>query len=585
MRLKVVHGLLVLLILALVSFALAQATPSPLYALPSADTRLSASNSIAITSNARFVIAANMLNNTVSIVELGGQNQIRAELTVGRDPRTVAIVPDESQVLAVSRGDGTIAVISLVEQSVTMTYPIGILPYGVVIRDNNTAFVALQGTSEVVLFEISTGIILERIPTPPDPAGLALWGDFLYVSHLWSGELSLIYVPQMQVVRTVLAGQDTAISQAITIDPQRGFAYLPQTRLNAQSAISTFDTLVFPVVNVFDLRELSLERGARLTLDTGDRPVNMPFAAVLDGQRRWLYVANAGSNDVSVMDLVSGLSVAHIPVGSNPRGLLLSRDAGTLYIHNMIDGTLTTVNTNTFDVINEILISDLAISADVLIGATLFHTSEDSRLTEDHWVSCASCHFDGQSDGRVWRGYTGDDRNTPVLYHLSDRAPYTWTGRWNELADMEEKIRWLHAGSGLIETLMNPVDGENNSGVSPDLDTLSAYLLTLESPPAPLRDDPNLIERGAQIFGEQNCASCHSGAFGSDGGRYEVGTGAEIVTPPLVSLWQSAPYFHDGSALTLEDVFILPGEHQLIRSMEFSDIEALVAYLKTLPIR
>ncbi|MCU0497112.1 MAG: hypothetical protein MUF87_07160 [Anaerolineae bacterium] len=583
MRLNAVYVVFVLLILALVSLALAQATP--LYALPSADTRLVTSNSIAITSNARFAIAANMLNNTVSIVELGGQNQVRAELPVGRDPRTVALVPDESQVLAVSRGDGTIAVINMVEQVVTATYPIGILPYGVVIRDATSAFVALQGTSEVVLFEISTGQILQRIPTPPDPAGLALWGDFLYVSHLWNGELSLIYLPQMQVVRTVSAGNDVAISQAITIDPQRGFAYLPQTRLNAQSQATTFDTLVFPVVNVFDLREMSLEREARLTLDTGDRPVNMPFSAVLDGQRRWLYVANAGSNDVSVMDLVSGLSVAHIPVGTNPRGLLLSRDAGTLYIHNMIDGTLTTVNTNTFDVINEILISDLTISADVLIGATLFHTSEDARLTEDHWVSCASCHFDGQSDGRVWYGYTGEARNTPVLYHLSDRIPYTWTGRWNELADMEEKIRWLHAGSGLIETMMNPVDGDNNSGLSPDLDTLSAYLLTLESPPAPPVADPILIERGAQIFTEQNCASCHSGAFGTDGLRYDVGTGDEIVTPALLSLWQSAPYFHDGSAMTLEDVFILPGAHQLIRTIEFSEIEALAAYLKTLPSR
>lgn len=71
--------------------------------------------------------------------------------------------------------------------------------------------------------------------------------------------------------------------------------------------------------------------------------------------------------------------------------------------------------------------------------------------------------------------------------------------------------------------------------------------------------------------------------MGSDLQRYDVGTGGTFDTPSLRYLWISAPYFHDGSAATLEDVFTLPGAHQLALKVAPDDISALVAYLQTLP--
>jgi cytochrome c peroxidase len=45
----------------------------------------------------------------------------------------------------------------------------------------------------------------------------------------------------------------------------------------------------------------------------------------------------------------------------------------------------------------------------------------------------------------------------------------------------------------------------------------------------------------------------------------------------------SAPYFHDGAARTLRQVFELPGDHRLTGEIEPGEIDALVAYLLTLP--
>src|SRR5690606_17358220 len=142
---------------------------------------------------------------------------------------------------------------------------------------------------------------------------------------------------------SVRTGMDTALFQAMEPDVSRGVAYLPQTRLNAQNVALTYDTTAFPVVNVLDLRDLSVRRSDRISLDTADRPVNMPFAVALDRFNLRLYVANAGSDNVSVIDLTTGQARGHVPVGVNPRGILLNRDNTLLYVHNVLDGTVTTI--------------------------------------------------------------------------------------------------------------------------------------------------------------------------------------------------------------------------------------------------
>jgi large repetitive protein len=55
-------------------------------------------------------------------------------------------------------------------------------------------------------------------------------------------------------------------------------------------------------------------------------------------------------------------------------------------------------------------------------------------------------------------------------------------------------------------------------------------------------------------------------------------------TPTLLGIGDSAPYLHDGSAATLEDVFFLaPGMvGQAATQLSTTDLEALVTYLRSL---
>lgn len=562
----------------------AEPTPLPLYALPDSRSRPVISGSIALAKDNRTLVTANMLNNTASVV-LPLQGQILAEIPVGRDPRSVMLTADSTHALVTNRGDNSLSVIDLAGLQVVRTIPLGGLwPYAVVANDNETAYVSLTGSHEVVRVNVTNGQVLWRVSVPDAPAGLALWGDFLYITHFWSGQISLLYIPQQQVVYTASTGLDTSASQAIEIDPIRGLAYLPQSRSNADAAHLTFDSTVFSVVNIMDLHGLAIQRRDRIALDTADQPVNMPFATVLDPFRQWLFVANAGSNSVSVIDLNTGLARAHIMVGSNPRSLILNRDNSTLFVHNALDGSISIIETRGLKVTDTLIVSDLLTPVNVLLGAQLFHTATDPRMSADNRVSCANCHFDGMSDGRVWQDMPGGTRNTPLLFNLLETAPYNWEGTWDEPADVELKIRSLMAGTGLIDGAVNPALGAPHTGLSLDLGTLVDYLLTLEGPtinPTPL--DAAQRARGAEIFTERGCTECHVGSVGTNLQRYDVGTGGEFDTPSLRWLWLSAPYFHDGRAAALADVFALPGRHQLVGILPEEDIQALVTYLMGLP--
>jgi len=565
-------------------------TPLPLFALPDARShRDYYSGSIALAADNLTMVAANALSDSITIL-VPSQGRVIDEVGVGDDPRTVAITPDGTRAVVANRGDGTVSIVDIHAASVLATIPVGVWPYGVVAGSDTMAYVSVQGSGEIAEIDLNAALVTRRFPVADMPSGLALWGDFLYVTHFWTGEISLVYLPTGALVAHMGTGGTNSISQAIALDITRGIAYLPQTHINAENPALTYDGAAMPVVNLLDLRNLQVDRRARLAIDQIDRPVNMPFAVALDRFAQRLYVANAGSDSISVVDLTTGQLRAHVQVGTSPRGILLNRDNTLLFVHNVFDGTLMTIQTNTLRVDDVLPISAVTLPTDQLIGMRLFYSARDGRMSREEWLSCATCHFDGTSDGRIWQGWPGEPFNTPHLFGLADTTPYTWTDTWDELADVEIKIRGLMGGRGLIDaSTANPPQETPHTGLSVDLDALVAYLEGLQPPANPYRDrlDPALVERGEQVFAEQNCAECHTGDIFTNGQPAAVGTGDTedkiYDTPSLRWLWLSAPYFHDGRAPTLYDVFMLPGTHHLIGGVGMDDLDALVAYLLSLP--
>ena len=118
-----------------------------------------------------------------------------------------------------------------------------------------------------------------------------------------------------------------------------------------------------------------------------------------------------------------------------------------------------------------------------------------------------------------------------------------------------------------------------------ETDSLAAYLEALPSVRTPHRD-ASQVARGRTLFEAEGCAGCHFGASYTDQARHKLsGTLRQSDTPSLLGLAASAPYFHDGSAATLEALLRDRGAvHGMADTARLDDqqVADLTAFLETL---
>ena len=200
-----------------------------------------------------------------------------------------------------------------------------------------------------------------------------------------------------------------------------------------------------------------------------------------------------------------------------------------------------------------------------------------------------------------------DGKNTPLVIppafgmrHVA-RETYTADGvvsYWNDyvaVTQMHGHGRFSDPRIGV--NINNPPDL-----VSSKLEALRAYQFSIEKPePQAGQVDAKAAQRGKQVFmGAGGCASCHYGVALSDinsgvlhsptevgqDPAYALRTATKLYrTTPLRGLWNPpqlrGPYFHDGSAATLDQVVdhYVAVFHLSLSARQKSD---LVAYLKTL---
>jgi mono/diheme cytochrome c family protein len=136
--------------------------------------------------------------------------------------------------------------------------------------------------------------------------------------------------------------------------------------------------------------------------------------------------------------------------------------------------------------------------------------------------------------------------------------------------------------------------------VSPALPALQAYQISLQAPRPPAGSfDAAAAARGKLVFeGQGTCSICHSGPNYTDANvtlHPVADSMAEPETPsyasrsatgqyrtsPLPGVWQHPPYFHDGSAATLEDVARIYNTRRNLGLSE-QQIADLAQYLRSL---
>ena len=272
----------------------------------------------------------------------------------------------------------------------------------------------------------------------------------------------------------------------------------------------------------------------------------------------------------------------------------------------------------------------------IKLGYMLFF---DPRISSSGSLSCASCHNPalGWEDGLALghgHGMKKLPRHTPTILNLgySEAEAFFWDGRAESLEaqalgpieaagemnmPLDQMVRTLESIKG-YDVLFKQAFGDGKVTKEQVGKALADYQRTIVSKDAPfdlwLKGDKNAIgesaKRGFVLFNEKaNCAVCHSGWRFTDDGFHNIGIGDDDVgrakvldfeilrhafkTPTLRNIDLRAPYFHDGSAATLEDVIELydkggnkdsPSLSSEVRQLNLTGREKkdLVNFLKTL---
>jgi cytochrome c peroxidase len=268
----------------------------------------------------------------------------------------------------------------------------------------------------------------------------------------------------------------------------------------------------------------------------------------------------------------------------------------------------------------------------VALGRRLFH---DPLLSKDGTVSCASCHDlkSGGDDGlprSLGFGKQEGTINAPTVLNAALNVAQFWDGRAATLEEqidgpvenpMEMADSWdsvekkLNARPQYVEAFQKALGAKpSREGVRRAIAVFERTLITIGSPLDRWLDgDASALtpaqKEGYALFKASGCVACHQGqnvggnmyqrfgVFGdyfedrgnvteADYGRFNVTKQEQdryvFRVPSLRNVALTAPYFHDGSAKTLEDAVGVMAKYQLGRELSEEKVSKLVAFLEAL---
>ena len=233
----------------------------------------------------------------------------------------------------------------------------------------------------------------------------------------------------------------------------------------------------------------------------------------------------------------------------------------------------------------------------VALGKQLFF---DERLSVDGSKSCYSCHVceHGLTDGlpkAIGPGNKTLPRHSPTLWNIGYHKEYYWDGRSASL-EKQAMAAWTGGNMGVgdkaneVVARINALQGyreqfqkvfQSDATAENIMKAIASFERTIIAGNTAwdryrAGDASALSEsavRGWNIFQTIKCTNCHDGVLFTDQQYHNIGIGMDqatpdvgrfnvtkkpedtgaFKTPTLRDVARSAPYFHDGSAKTLEE--------------------------------
>lgn len=611
---------------------------------PAAAAAYRSPQAVVVSPDGKTVYAVDRTAGCVTILDAATRTR-RGDIALKGKPAGLCLSPDGGTLYVAEHGAGTVAVIDTARRTVTGRLGVGRWPTAVALAPKaNRLYVCNQDNHTVSTIDLGQagGKRLQDVAVVREPSCAALTPDErrLVVANLLphgvstdpalAAEVSILDTARLAQIARVKLPPGSSVVNGVCISPDGRWAYvvhglghfnLPMTQLERGW------------VNTYALSILDVAQGSRLAtvlLDDLMRGAADPHTVVCARDGRRLWISLSGTHELAVVEigrvhellagkvppelaalqdgslpniwvrlqkdrkLVGELSydltalyiagaIRRVPSGGfGPRGLALAPDGQTLFAANYYSGSVAALSAADGKLLGTASLGPQPAADAVRRGEIVFH---DATRSFQHWHSCATCHpNDGRVDGLRWDFVDdglGNGMSTLSLLYPDKTEPLHRLGTLATVrVAAEHGLTFTH---GLVPTKQ-------------DIDDLTAYLASLKAEPSPyLTAAGQLSEaarRGQALFaGKADCAGCHQGRYFTDRKLYEVGTstdnekGARFKTSTLLELHRSAPYLHDGRALTLRDVLTTHNpkdQHGKTRGLSPQEIDDLVAYLLSL---
>jgi cytochrome c peroxidase len=365
---------------------------------------------------------------------------------------------------------------------------------------------------------------------------------------------------------------------------------------------------------------LFTKRGEKFNIESGRYPLQQQNAC--SGKNRLL------SGDVGEVVVCVTTAIYSTPGACMMKKTMWCGSLATMLALSVAGAVLAQTSEPIKPLPNEVRLDDKKVA----LGARLFG---DVRFAKNNDVSCLSCHDflrSGGADARQRPIGTGGAKhviNAPTVLNSDLNIAQLWDGGSQSLEAVVNRVvkaplvfnsSWAEVLGKLSKDAALKAqfeasykDGMNEKNAADALAIFQRSLITPSRFDRYLRGDGNAItteeRRGYEKFKTYGCVACHQGMgvggnmfqqFGvlgnyfkdrgnltkPDNGRFNV-TGDPndrhvFKVPSLRNVEYTAPYFHDGTAKTLNDAVDVMFKYQLGRSAPLEDKDLIVKFLKTL---
>jgi YVTN family beta-propeller protein len=567
-------------------------------------------------------------SETVRVFDAASYAPIKT-IAVGRVPRGIALSASGDRIFVTNSWDDTLSVIDTRTLAVVATWSVGAEPSGVVVdRSGDRLFVANRISNDVAVLDAHTGAEEKRLLAGRGASYLTISpdGSRIYCTHVYPNPSPHRTAPESEI--TVIDAKRAIVLDRIPLHAIAGVFHLAFSSDGRLGAVAEYHPKnLVPLAHLehsgafaYTVTLFGADVGTpvEVPLDELENYASQPFGVTFAPDKSRIYVTIGGSECVLAIDVQRLLHfirtnprpasgsfardlaasanyvVSRIPVGHNPRGLSLSLDGRRLFVANRLEDTISVVDTHSNRVAATIPLAEPSAISVMRKGERTFYSA---RFSFQGQIGCSSCHIDSTFDGLTWDlepdGFGRDIVDNRLIEDLKGTEPFKWTGTNpdipTECGPRTEKYFWRSEQYDDL-TLADLAFYILNLPSRPNRWRLPGYELT----PAQERGKA-IFERATDKFGKpipdgNRCSYCHSGNKGTSQKTFEVGTRKPtdntglFDTPQLTNIALTAPYLHDGSARTLEEIWTVynpENKHGRTNDLTKDELNDLIEYLRT----